>query len=61
MKIVERILKTLKESKVTSKKWNGKWCFWFKEEFEDYPEAEILLRAVLEKELRDIKHRSKEK
>lgn len=49
--IVKRIIKTLKESKVTSKRWDGKWCYYFKEEFEDCPEAELLLTKVLEKEL----------
>ena len=45
---IDKIIETLKESKVTSKKWKGKWCYWFKEEFEEYPEAEMLLRKVLE-------------
>ena len=58
-KIVDKIIKTLKESKVTSKRWKGKWCPWFKEEFEDIPEVELLLRTVLEKELTSFKSTKK--
>jgi len=46
----EKIIKTLKESKVTSKRWGGKWCYFFKEELEDYPEIEILLKKVIDRE-----------
>jgi hypothetical protein len=46
--IIEKVLKELKESKLTSKRWKGKWCYWFKEELEEYPEAELLLKVVLE-------------
>jgi len=55
MNKIDKIIKTLKESKVTFKIWDGNWCYWFAEEFETYPEAELLLRQVLQKELKGEK------
>ncbi len=58
---IENILKKLKESKVHSRAWKGKWCLWFKEEFEEHPEAEKVLRSILEVELRNMNQGGKKK
>ena len=55
MNKIDKIIKTLKKSKFTSEEWDGEWCYWFAEEFETYPEAELLLRKVLQKELLEEK------
>ena len=56
MNKVDEIIKILKESKLTTKRWKDKWCYWFKEEFEEYPEAELLLRKVLENQFAEVEN-----